>query len=166
MHRRLPRVANYDLQRRDPQRVCATGLVQSPYVLCECVERTSPVSLETASRAALLLFADRLETEAQALPRWEPGASEPWHAFVERQYAAELALAQQLQALPGCQLAMCSARLDVRLTFLRVRIRSKRGLAHACRLWAEKARAKLASTEAEPRPGQAAARPVHSPAAP
>ncbi len=76
------------------------------------------MALDSGTRSALLLFADRLEAKAQALPRWNPSSPELWHELVERQYEAELALAQELQILPGCQLAICSSRLQVRLELL------------------------------------------------
>jgi hypothetical protein len=114
------------------------------------------MSPETANRAALLLFADRLEAQAQTLPRWEPGASEWWDLFAERQYVAETALARQLQALLGCHLVMSQERKDVRLTLLDIHVHSKQGIAQACRLWTERVRAQLASSDLEPCPSRAA----------
>jgi hypothetical protein len=101
------------------------------------------MTLDRVDRPTLLLFADRLEAQARALPRWDPSSSEPWHELVERQYQAELALAQQLHALRGCQLSMCAARAEVRLNLLGVRVQTKQGLADACQLWVERVRAQL-----------------------
>lgn len=101
------------------------------------------MSLEFLSQDALLGFTDRLEAEALALPRWDPGSPEPWSEFVDRQYEAETNLARQLRALPACELEMSSTRATVTLTLLGLQVRSHQGLAEACRLWAAAMRAQL-----------------------
>lgn len=76
------------------------------------------------------------------MPRWDSQVSEPWFEFVERAYRAETGLAARLRRLPTCRLSMCPVREQVSLTLAGISVDTEKGLAAACRAWAQEARAR------------------------
>ena len=100
---------------------------------------------EENHKSSYLLAADRLEEWAAELPRWHPGSNELWHEFLDRLYEADRALAARLRRLPTCELWMCPTRTAIELSLGGIRIRSEKGLAAACRIWAAEVRAQLGS---------------------
>ena len=63
--------------------------------------------------SGLLAAADHLERWAQSLPRWSEASQEPWYAFVDRRYEAEMALIERLQRVPRCRLKVRPLRQHV-----------------------------------------------------
>jgi hypothetical protein len=112
---------------------------------CETVPLVAPEpeKLQTVRdqrSAQLLALADLMDGWAAALPRWDSQVTEPWFVFLERAYKAETALAQRLRRLPTCRLGMCPIREQVSLALAGISVDTDRGLAAACRAWAQKAR--------------------------
>lgn len=101
------------------------------------------LAFDSVDRPTLLLVADRLEARAKALPCWDPKSEEAWHKVADQQYEAEIALAAQIRAVPGSTLTMCATRDVVTLDLLGIRVKSRRGLGHACQCWVERVRADL-----------------------
>ncbi len=93
--------------------------------------------------AAFLEAADHLERWAETLPRWSAADPEPWYLFLERRYAAEVALIERLRRAPNCQITTCSARMHVDLTLGGLSVHTDKGLGPALREWAQLARRRL-----------------------
>lgn len=88
----------------------------------------------------MLALAELMERWAEELPSFDPEAAEPWFVVLDRAFNAEMALAERLRRLPTCRLEMCAARQKVSLSLAGIRVRTKDGLAEACRAWAGRAR--------------------------
>jgi hypothetical protein len=93
--------------------------------------------------AAFLEAADHLERWAESLPDWSAADPEPWYEFLERRYAAEVALIERLRRAPNCQITTCSARMHVELTLGGLSVQTDKGLGPALQQWALLARRRL-----------------------
>lgn len=96
-----------------------------------------------ASPGAIVL-ASLVERWIEEVPRWDPLTSEPWSAFATRHRAAEQALQDKVQHLPGCHLQTDATSLQVTLALGGTRTQSRAGLVGVCRAWAVEARRRSA----------------------
>jgi hypothetical protein len=93
--------------------------------------------------AAFLRAAEQLERWAEDLPRWHQGSNEPWWEVLDRRYAAETRIIEQLRRTPQCHMETCPARERVELTLGGFSVSTDDGLAAALRAWARLVRAQL-----------------------
>ena len=110
----------------------------------ECARwRGTRVTDTDEQTSGLLAAADHLERWAESLPRWSEASQEPWYAFVDRRYEAEVALIQRLQRVPRCRLKVCPTRQYVDLVLGGISVSTHQGLAAALREWARRVRAQV-----------------------
>jgi hypothetical protein len=87
-----------------------------------------------------LAAAEHLERWADGLPRWSDDGRERWYEFLDRRYAAEVALIERLRRAPGCWITTCPMRLSVDITLGGIFVSTHKGLEAALREWVRRAR--------------------------